>query len=206
MSEITGQPNLTQFAEAVVDAASEQIRVAIPGTFVSVASDMRSGAVQPSIARQNASADPAIPDVPILFPGGSGASVTWPILAGDPCLIVFCDRSTEEWISAGGSSSVEPTDDRTHDISDAIAIPMGIGGATNDGTVRVNVGIGGKVAIGNGTAELVSLASQLCDAFIANSAFIGTGVAPGSPVPANPAIITLLTTIKASLDSIKGTL
>lgn len=205
MSDIPGQPNLSQLAEAVIEATSEQIRAAIPGIFVDVSNDLRSGSVQPSISRPGSSPDPAIPDVPILYPGGSGASISWTVASGDPCLLVVSDRDLDSWVRNGGTSRSSAVDPRTHDLSDAVAIPVAIpSGARADGTIRINAGSGGRVAIGTGSAELVSLASQVCDAFIQNAANIGTGVAPGAPIIMSPAIVTLLTAIKAGLDSIKG--
>jgi hypothetical protein len=206
MSRLEGQPNLTQFAEAVVDAASEQIRVSVPGVFLSVSNDLKSGTVQPTVARQNASADPAVPDVPILFPRWRGGSITWPVQAGDQCLIVFSDRSLDEWEARGGSASVTASDPRTHDITDAVAIPIGINASIGTGgTLKLDCGPGGKVAIGNSGAELVGLLSEVIGAFLTPGT-IGIGVAPGAPIPIDADLATALGLLKARLDSIKGSL
>jgi hypothetical protein len=210
MSRLEGQPNLTQFAEAVVDAASEQVRCAVPGVFTSVAADLRSAAVQPAISRQNsASADPSIPDVPIMFPRWRGGSITWPVQAGDQCLLVFADRSLDEWEDAGGSRVTTPDDPRTHDITDAIAIPIGIGSTgSGGGTLKIDCGTGGKVAIGNSTAELVSLLSQAVESIIGLSrgGTITENVVPGSPAIIDTDLATELAIIQVKLDSIKGSL
>lgn len=162
MADLPGQPNLSQLVEAVVEATGEQIRVAVPGVFASVASDLSTATVQPAIRRNDSAADPAIPDVPILFPRFAKGRLTWPVEAGDPCLLVFCDRSIEEWTDADGEREVEPTDPRTHDITDALAIPLGLGGAASGragdvslrltpdgtGTTELRVQADGKVALG----------------------------------------------------------
>ncbi len=64
---------------------------------------------------------PVIPSVPVCFPGSGGWRVTFPVSKGDTGLLVFCSRSIDRWLSEGGS--VDPQDDRTHDLSDAVFIP-----------------------------------------------------------------------------------
>ena len=64
---------------------------------------------------------PVIPSVPVCFPGSGGWRVTFPVAKGDTGLIIFCARSIDRWLSEGGS--VDPQDDRTHDLSDAVFIP-----------------------------------------------------------------------------------
>lgn len=66
---------------------------------------------------------PEIPNVPVAFPRGGGWAITWPLEQGDPVLLVCCQRSIDEWYNSDGKSPVTPEDIRSHDISDAIAIP-----------------------------------------------------------------------------------
>lgn len=63
---------------------------------------------------------PVIPLVPVVFPGGGGYRVTFPIQKGDQCLLVFANCSIDRWLRAGGV--VDPQDDRRHTINDAFAI------------------------------------------------------------------------------------
>ena len=64
---------------------------------------------------------PVIPSVPVCFPGSGAFRVTFPVAKGDTGLLVFCSRSIDRWLSEGGS--VDPQDDRTHDLSDAVFVP-----------------------------------------------------------------------------------
>lgn len=64
---------------------------------------------------------PVIENVPIIFPCTATAVVSLPINTGDGCLIVFSQRSIDDWLSKGGN--IAPTDPRLFDLSDAIAIP-----------------------------------------------------------------------------------
>jgi len=64
---------------------------------------------------------PVIPSVPVCFPGSGGWRVTFPVSKGDTGLLIFCGRSIDRWLSEGGS--VDPQDDRAHDLSDAVFVP-----------------------------------------------------------------------------------
>lgn len=60
----------------------------------------------------------------------------------------------------------------------------------------------GKVGLGGPTAEVLDLMDQALDAFINNApTIVATSVGPGA---LNPAVVTLLTTIKTLLGTIKG--
>lgn len=62
-------------------------------------------------------------NVPVLFPGGAGFSITYPIVEGDECLVVFSQKSYDNWFDSGKvSKAVEDVVSRRHDLSDGIAI------------------------------------------------------------------------------------
>ena len=71
---------------------------------------------------------PELSDVPVVFTRSSdgSASITVPIKSGDLVLLVFAQRSIDEWFDTDGKRDVTPRDLRMHDASDAFAIP-GIG-------------------------------------------------------------------------------
>lgn len=63
---------------------------------------------------------PLLPHCPVLYPRGGGCSLTFPIVAGDECMVVFGSRSIDEWWQNG---EAQPAYDlRQHDLSDGIAI------------------------------------------------------------------------------------
>lgn len=45
---------------------------------------------------------PLLTDVPVLFPQGGGAVITFPIAAGDECLVIFASRNIDSWWQSGG--------------------------------------------------------------------------------------------------------
>ncbi len=64
-----------------------------------------------------------IPDVPVIFPRGGGWAITWPLTEGDPVLLVFSERSIDEWFASDGKSEVAPQYQGTHDEADCFCLP-----------------------------------------------------------------------------------
>ena len=95
---------------------------------------------------------PEIRDIPVVFPRGGGFTLTFPIAAGDECLLVFASRCIDLWWVNGGINN--QYEQRMHDLSDGFAIvgpwskPNVIGSISatttqlrsNDGTMYVDVG------------------------------------------------------------------
>lgn len=63
---------------------------------------------------------PLLIDCPCVVLGGGKGRVTFPITAGDSCLVLFNDRDIDNWFSSG--QKMPPRTDRKHSFSDAIAI------------------------------------------------------------------------------------
>lgn len=64
---------------------------------------------------------PLLNDVPVVFPSGGGFTLTFPVGAGDECLVVFSSRCIDAWWQSGGWEN-EQADLRLHDLSDGFAI------------------------------------------------------------------------------------
>jgi hypothetical protein len=63
---------------------------------------------------------PLLLDVPVVFPGGGGFSLTFPVAPGDEALVVFASRCIDGWWAYGG---INPQAEfRMHDLSDGFAI------------------------------------------------------------------------------------
>lgn len=58
--------------------------------------------------------------VPVCFQQGGGCIMTFPVTAGDECLLLFNDKQLDNWLLSGGGQP--PTVNRAHDFSDAIAL------------------------------------------------------------------------------------
>lgn len=62
---------------------------------------------------------PILPDVPIIFPGGGGFVLTFPIKPGDECLVIIASRCIDSWWQSGGVQVQAEL--RMHDLSDGFA-------------------------------------------------------------------------------------
>ena len=110
------------------DARQAQIHTAMPGVIVSYNAATMTAVVQPALqgvrtmmdgTRQPVTISP-IADVPVQFPGGGGHIFTFPVAPGDECLIIFSERSIDNWHQHGGTQ--QPSDWRMHDINDAFVL------------------------------------------------------------------------------------
>lgn len=96
------------------DSAERKIRATInySKTFIKQNDDGTVSSVQRSY--------PTLVDVPVVVLCGGNTSLTFPIQAGDYCLILFNDRDIDMWLS---SAQVGPLNtSRLHSFSDGIAI------------------------------------------------------------------------------------
>lgn len=68
---------------------------------------------------------PVIPNVPVKWPRAMGGSafIHLPLQAGDDVLLVFAQRSIDNWKTQGGMS--DPDDPRLHHLTDAYALVGG---------------------------------------------------------------------------------
>lgn len=116
---------MTELADIIRNAnanALEDVHTCAPGRVVSVNGGRVN--VKPLLNRRlrdgRTEEMPVVPDVPVWFPSGGGASITWPISNGDGCLLIFAERSIDEW--KGSFDEEAPDDPRRHQLADAIAL------------------------------------------------------------------------------------
>lgn len=123
------QTSLAQTFATLQTQLRRSLWTALPGRVQSFDPSKQSADIEPMIHDTWEGEDganqtgplPVIPSVPVCFPGSGGWRVTFPVSKGDTGLLIFCSRSIDRWLSEGGS--VDPQDDRTHDLSDAVFIP-----------------------------------------------------------------------------------
>lgn len=71
---------------------------------------------------------PLLVDVPILWQGGGGCTMTFPIKPGDECLVIFASRCIDFWWQQGPGTAeatgniVPPPNQRMHSLSDGFAL------------------------------------------------------------------------------------
>lgn len=119
-------------AEAIKTNVKNYIRgnvyTAIPATITNVASFEGKLLVDaiPAVSRRfddgTVMAPPEIASIPVVFPAGGGAILTFPLKVGNSVLLIFSMRSIDEWLASTGGTAT-PNSSRHHTITDAIAIP-----------------------------------------------------------------------------------
>lgn len=107
------------------------IWTALPGTWQGAGSKVGTANVQPTVRVQLMNSktntfDPPVNlpqclDCPVIFPGGGGLHLTFPLAAGDEGLLVFASRCIDNWWLSGGIQA--QAEYRMHDLSDGFFIP-----------------------------------------------------------------------------------
>ena len=113
---------------AATDGRMSEIWTALPGIVEAFDSVAMTVSVQPAVLGSLSHPDgsqtpvrmPLLVDVPVVFPCGGGFTLTFPIRAGDECLVVFASRCIDGWWQNGGVQ--EPMESRQFDLSDGFAV------------------------------------------------------------------------------------
>ena len=124
--QLVGDP--IENAVVAFHAKQANIWTALPGIIQSFNPVNKTCVVQPAIMAKyfplNAPAVnialPLLLDCPVHFPAGGGCTLTFPLIKGDECLVVFSSRCIDAWYSSG---KVSPQSEmRMHDLSDGFVI------------------------------------------------------------------------------------
>lgn len=204
-------PDIVEGVQAVVRGERAEQRTAIPGVIQTYNLATQRATIQAGVQIQlldgSTIAEPIFADVPVAHPSAGGYSIHYPLAAGDECLVVFAERSIDEWLARGGYDRVAQ-DPRRYSASDAICIPA-LRSAPNalpanarpadalciaaaDGAVRMEIRASGVVTIfadevrlGNDSAVFLALANLVNSNFsalqTAFNAHLHTSAAPGNP-------------------------
>lgn len=124
------QPSLATAVRGHVDAGLARVHTLLPATVLSYDAALQRATVRVSIRGRvqdpetgdliPAVQSETIPNCPVVWQGGAAGatSMTFPLLPGDPVMVQFAERSTDEWLAQGGE--VVPQDVRRHDFSDGV--------------------------------------------------------------------------------------
>lgn len=114
---------------------------------------------------------PVVTNVPVQFPGAGGMRITFPVQVGDPCFLLFSDRSLDAWIARGGVT--DPPDQRRHHLSDAVAL-LGVRSTpeTWKGFDPTSITIGSET----GTPDFVALSTAVTTALTTLHSAISSAV------------------------------
>lgn len=132
---------------------------------------------------------PVLIDCPCIVLGGGEGRITFPISAGDSCLVIFNDKDIDNWYAGG--QKMPPRSQRLHSFSDAFAL-VGIRNRQNqisdylaDGTEFKYKGSSiklqnGKVTLSNGSATVTMDSTNVT--IIGNVSITGTFMVNGKNV------------------------
>lgn len=188
-----------------------QFHFARPGIIIKFDPATKLAEVQPSIKIKTLDDQvidmPNIVNVPVVFSQSKNFSDTFPLENGDGVLLVFSERSLEQWLDNGHNA--EPGVRRKFDISDAIAIPglfakdadlnydaENVIRKFNDVTFKMQPD--GKFEFGNDSQSLLAILDEFMKFMRDTAKYGGSNMDSGTP--------TGLTVIIAKLDQIRGSL
>jgi hypothetical protein len=171
----------------VLDAARSSMWSSLPGVVVSFSPGAMTVSVQPTISQVNTRDGeqvnlPVLQDVPVVFPGGGGATLTFPISAGDECLLVFASRAIDSWWQSGGVQP--PAAGRSHSLSDAFALvgvrsrPRALGGVST-GSVQLRADSGASLIELTPAGGIVRIVAPGGLMIVANVTVVGDVTADG---------------------------
>lgn len=127
----TRTPSLAEVLQSAINNSLFDLHTSLPGKIETYYPDEQKADIKPLIQRDlidengnelDTESIPVLPDVPIIFPRANDYFISMPIKKGDFVLLIFCERSIDQYM-AGSGQEVDPVDLRTHDLSDAIALP-----------------------------------------------------------------------------------
>lgn len=121
-------PGARQTKENARRELENRLRVACPGIIQAFNAKEQTVTVRLAIREKRVKSDgteewldvPLLADVPVVFPRAGGYVLTFPVKAGDECLVVFGDACMDAWWQSGGVQN--QIDCRRHDLSDGYAI------------------------------------------------------------------------------------
>lgn len=207
-------PTLENVLRSLISDRLSTVNVALPGVVASYDADTQRASVQPGIRHAFVNEDgerelvdlPVVNEVPVVFPSAGDFSLTFPVAAGDEVLLVFSSASLDLWLSRGGT--VDPSNDRHHALSDAVAIPglrhAALSGTAVDPTAMVlrgqTIKLGSNLAVDflvKGTTYRTAEDTMLTLLAAAFTALAGQGAISGAAA-ANSAAAAAITTFQAA--------
>lgn len=116
--------NQIEFLNTFFNNKLAEINTCLPAKIISYDYKNKKASVKPSINVVYNDGEvlemPIINNVPVLHPSTSKAKIIFPVSVGDSVVLIFAQRSLEEWLKNGNNST--PDDPRMFDLTDAIAI------------------------------------------------------------------------------------
>lgn len=205
---------LSDLIKMSFDSFMGNVHTIMPGKIESFDALQNKASIQPQVKKKFENGEvlslPVITDVPVVFPTAAKGGMIFPLAAGDGCLVLFSERSMEEYI-AGTGAQVAPSDPRKFALTDGICIPglfpFSSPGTAGDGSslvlewegnVKIDSKAGGNILLNGGVRGVVRTddptfidvtTDPVFVAWITNVSAVLNTLAPGS-VPSVPTTVT----------------
>lgn len=131
--ERSGDPVTTMLA--AFEGLQSTIWTAMPGILQSFDAVKQTCVILPALQAQVQQPDgsfvdvtlPPLLDCPVVFPGGGGVTLTFPLAKGDECLVIFASRCIDNWWQNGPGADNQTASTqaelRMHSLSDGFCVP-----------------------------------------------------------------------------------
>lgn len=216
-------PSFAEFVKKAFRKEALEIHVSVPGKIKEYDSNTQKAIVVPLLKKKwrNGSATlsdlPVLSNVPVhcLSSNNRKTFIHLPLKKGDLGMIMFCDRSIDNYLSSSPQEGEEVKSafhdsPRHHDLSDAWFIPgilpfkLALQNISSDDiiikndTTKITIDPNGKISIENNNYELIETLSTLIQNLIDARVITLLG-----PQPFLASTIALLTQDKTKIDSFK---
>lgn len=155
--------NTSELINIIVANRIADMHICMPAKIIKYDYKTRKADVQPGINQKYNDGEvvvlPIIHNVPVVHPAAGGASIIFPVKIGDSVLLMFSEKSLEEWLQDGKQAT--PDDPRQNDLTDAIALiglfPFSSPSPAENGADLLIDFSGSKIRLKpNGSLEIVS--------------------------------------------------
>lgn len=193
-------PTMAKVIQEAIRSQILDLHTSLPGIVRSINTSKKTVDVSLSIRRkfkdEDSTTEVILADVPLGTLQTKQSVVSLPVSIGDDIWIMFSERSLDNWKltqdnQPDSARILSPDDVRTHHLSDAIAVPIvkpfSQGEAydpdnllikNQSGTVKIAPS--GKMALTDGTEEVISLMKELCDT--CSEIITNTQIGPQPPI------------------------
>lgn len=170
-----GDPSWPEVLEGAIRKQLAAVHTSMPGEIVDYDPQTQRATVKLGLTHNGATV-PNLPDVPVLWPGGSEGFMHGELSGGDGVLVMFTEESFGQWDANGGTQ--DPGLLRRHGLH-AAAIPgFRRDGEQYSGETGVTHLVGTEVRLGSADAsQFVALASLVRAELDALKAFIASAAA-----------------------------
>lgn len=189
-----------EMIRSAIDQAMTRMWTSAPGRVVSYNAAKQTASIQVTVksfvkqpdGSQKAVDLPILEEVPVQFPGAGGQTMTFPVKAGDECVIMFMSRASDAQQQSGGDQ--QPSDASTHGLSHPRAMlgfrsnPRALQNVStdatevrsDDGNTKISLSGAGGIGISTDKSVGISAASGVSiTGGAGNVSFTGTLIVTG---------------------------